>query len=135
MHKWLLVVLVLVLLLVAVLIPVLLDRPCPVTEVAFDRIAVGAPLSEVQAILGGTEGDYSTQPTCILDPYNGGVFMKDGLLHTWWGDEGVIHVGVDAAGNILWKRFNPGSVVRVGFPGLWQWRFERWRGRLPGTRR
>jgi hypothetical protein len=59
--------------------------------------------------------------------------MLPGELRTWIGDEGVVHVGFDDSGNVLWKRFVKVGRLNPGFVELFQWRFERWRDRTFGA--
>jgi hypothetical protein len=112
------------------LLPVLWPGPSPVTRAASDRIRVGMKQAEVQAILGGHPGDYTTQPVLVFHPYGGGVLMGPGHLRQWWGDEGVVQVRIDEGGTVLWKRFVPAATADMEPDELLLWRLGRLKERF-----
>jgi hypothetical protein len=130
----LLVVLVVLLVLLGTMLLLIFPQESRVTKAAFDRIEEGMTLAEVEAVLGGPEGDYRTRPTgLVLDPYGGGLMMYQGTLREWWGDEAYILVGFDAGGRVELRRFV--EVVQIRDPGLielLQWRLQWWRKKVFG---
>jgi hypothetical protein len=107
----------------------LFPRSSRVTKAAFDQIEVGMSRPEVEAILGGPPGDYTTMP---VQP---DLRSPGGLVEClyWEGDEGTIEVTVDADGAISWKGFCEARPEKVGLFGLLWWRFQRWRDRVFGA--
>jgi hypothetical protein len=103
---------------------VALLRPwrCPVNGAAAGQIDKGMTQAEVEEVLGGPPGDYTTRPGGFLPL----VFNSAGLepRESWHGDECVVHV-----------TFQDGKVSRVevvkvgprntGLIDLLQWRLTR----------
>jgi hypothetical protein len=77
-----------------------------ITKLNYQRIHEGMPLREVEGILGKRPGNYqSGRPLLALDVYGGGVLMNGGVMVEWWGDRGIVQVGLDANQRVLWTRF------------------------------
>jgi hypothetical protein len=76
-----------------------------ITQANFERIKVGMRLEEVEAILGVPPGDYTTEPVPDLEVGSSGTFKKPGRGCAWWGNDGLIQLGVDEDNLVLWTRF------------------------------
>jgi hypothetical protein len=135
MRKWFLGLFAVVLVFFGALVPFMFPRPSPVTRAAFERIEVGMSLAEVEAILGGPPGDYTTRPSrfiLIVDPSYSMINEKVDVL-VWRGDEGQAHVFVDARGIVREKEFTEQVTGPAGPLETLQWRFGRWWERATGS--
>jgi hypothetical protein len=127
MRKRWLAALAIALLLVGVIFPLLFPRPSKVTRAAYERIEKGMSREEVEAILGGPPGDYTTRPTLP------GLTTADSILDTgWWGDEGIILLDFNDSGAVTQKHFIEVMKLDQGPLATWRWRFERWRDKVMG---
>jgi hypothetical protein len=73
----------------------------------YARIQDGMRRAEVEAVLGGPQGYYSTDPVfcCVHGqppPLRGGDRWE-----TWIGDDGEINVVFDEQGEVRWRDFAP----------------------------
>jgi hypothetical protein len=77
-----------------------------VSRESFEKITVGMSYEDVTALLGSPPGDKDeSEEAVIVDLYGGGVMMMDGEREEWWGREGVVQIGFDDDGRVLWTRF------------------------------
>jgi len=97
----------------------------PITEAVFHRIDPEMHVSDVERLIGVPPGDYSTvdhilrglpEPLVVIFPQGHDPTLDD-ETRIWYGTRGVIAVGIDTDGSLLWKQFVP----RYGRP---EW--ERW---------
>jgi hypothetical protein len=111
--------------------PLLLPRPSPVTMAAYNRIEKGMSLEEVEAVLGGPEGDYTTGPTEFSGVLGGGFPCPRALLRerTWTGDELDVSVTFDDADIVRAKGFLGREKEKLGVIDLLRWRLNRLKGR------
>jgi hypothetical protein len=80
-----------------------LGKPRPdINRANFERIKKGMTLREVEAIIGAPAGDYTTEPTSIVD--DGWYVSGD---KEWVDDEGAISVWFDPQGRIRDMSFVP----------------------------
>jgi hypothetical protein len=97
---------------------------------SFEKINKGMTLAEVEAILGGPPGDYTTRPTISECDVGWGPGEKE-----WVSDEGAISVWFDPEGRILGASFSP---VFLRTDLTWLERLQMWLGwrekteRVPG---
>jgi hypothetical protein len=111
--------------------PALFPGPSKVIKAAFGKIEEGMSQAEVEALLGGPPGDYTTGPTFVLSSsYSMG---EPGTILIWHDDDGLLAVGVDESRVVRWKEFSEGARWNLGPVEQLQWRFERWRERVFGT--
>jgi hypothetical protein len=136
---WWIIPLVAVLLIFGGMTPLLAPRPSPVTKAAFERIETGMTKAEVENILGGPLGDYTTRPrstarssavTCI------GWAARD--AEEWDGDEVTIWVVFESMDNtgesvVAFKDFREVEPMEVGMVETLLWRFDRWRAGVFGA--
>jgi hypothetical protein len=107
-----------------------------IDETGFHRIRPGMRLKNVETALGVPPGDYhlvsrifrgddppEPEPVVFVE---GSAAPSDDMTLAWCGDDGVIEVGTDEEGGVLWKKFvpwpgrGPGLLKRVlGTLGLW----------------
>jgi hypothetical protein len=97
--------------------------PPPIDRASFDRIKVGMPKREVEAILGGPPGNYTTK-TVISSPRRG-VLSEPGNKQSWLGNEGMVLVRFDDRGAVTWKRFVDVAVFEETFLERLTWMLER----------
>lgn len=78
-----------------------------------DRIEVGMTETEVEAILGGPPGDYSTRDLFVMgvETDGGSLSMTRDRIEHWCADEGFLSVGFDSNGRLTWTRFDPAVVL------------------------
>jgi SmpA / OmlA family len=79
----------------------------------YDRITEGMSRAEVEDILGGPPGDFSTGGDVYSTSYSisdGPAPTRRGPWESWYGNEGVIFVGFDEQGRVRERRF--GSPMR-----------------------
>ena len=127
---WWLVPVVVVLILFGALVPVLFPRPCPVTRTAFDRIEEDMTKAEVEKILGGPAGDYTTKP--VYSPVRS--FMRpSGMVLKWEGNEGQVDVCFDGSEVVIWRTYHQATMLNAGPFETLKWRFNRWQARMFGT--
>jgi hypothetical protein len=112
---------------------VLVPRPCPVTKGAFERLKEGMTQAEVEKVLGGPPGDYTTRPEHVSDVTIIGSLLPnlDPISDTslfWLGDEGKVTVGF-SRGVVVEKEFWERTSAGVNLFELFRWRFDRWRER------
>jgi hypothetical protein len=142
MRKPLLAGLAVLLVLVGILVPLVMPRPSRVTRANYERIEMGMTQAQVEEILGGPPGDYSTVPTdyhaggpmdIVVDMEELKAAPKSGLHQdgSWFGDEGNVSVGY-LDGKALCKTFTPTEPVAVETLELLRWRLERRWERLWG---
>jgi hypothetical protein len=121
-----------VLVLAGGLIALLGPRHCPVNRAAFERIAEGMTPTDVEAILGGPQGDYRTRPShpVVTTAVHVNIGME--FHQSWVGDEGTVCV------TYVEPRPHLVSVTRVSFedatphaPGIVE--LARWRLRKLGA--
>jgi hypothetical protein len=107
---------------------VALLRPwhCPVNCAACERIEKGMTQTEVEEILGGPPGDYTTRPGGFL-PLVFAVSMKP--RKTWQGDECVVHVTFED-GRVFWVEVVKVDPRDTGLVDLLEWRLARLKERL-----
>jgi hypothetical protein len=118
-------------------------RPSKVTRASFEKIEAGMTLAEVEAILGGPEGDYRTSPTELTEEgirvqSQMGGSLWDGPWLYWEGNAGAGAVNVTHSGIVLRKGWIEKEKENVGIVEVMYWRFTRWRkwawdreGRMP----
>jgi hypothetical protein len=77
-----------------------LFRPKPaITKGRYERIQDGMTEPEVEAILGGPSGDYTSRPIVVA--------MSGTMFRRWWvGDDAIITVGLDLEGRVVQKEFH-----------------------------
>jgi hypothetical protein len=128
--------LVIALIVFGTLFAILSPRHCSVTRGAFNRIEVGMTRAEVETILGGPPGDYSSIPTdpisetwSIDGPANGflsnGFLLKDegGMTCLRWdGNDGAVWLVVDERELVVVRDFVEAKRRNVGLLGLLWWR-------------
>jgi hypothetical protein len=126
MQRRLLLVVLAALAVVFVCLLVLWPRPDRITREKFARIHRGMSRTEVEAILDGPPGDYSTEP--VEEIFAGNIWLGD----RWLGDEGVIDiVFVDGEGAVR-LQFNPVLSITRNTLERWLWRIQhQWQKRLP----
>jgi hypothetical protein len=112
--------------------PLLFPRPSPVTKAAFDQLEVGMTRAEVEAILGGPPGDYTTGPT---NPNLTAIGTIDPEVEElWWcGDEGEINLGFDVRGVVFSKEWYDQEGERPGVIERLRWRIDRFWARVFDT--
>jgi hypothetical protein len=100
---------------------------CPVTKAAYEKVKSGMTRSEVEAILGGPAGDYTTGEHEMGPggPTHGRIFYWNEL---WEGDEGTVYLAIGEKG-VLRKEFWPGRRTRPWTPLE---RMGHWIGRPVG---
>jgi hypothetical protein len=119
------------LLVLAALISIVAPRPSRVTRSAFERIEKGMTRVEVEKILGGPPGDYTTQPYSRI--YIQGILPTD----EWIGD------GIQICLWLSWDGEVGEYVVRVkhlyeiepwemGIVNRALWHLDRWWARMFG---
>jgi hypothetical protein len=118
---------VIVLLLFVVLALLLRPWHCPVNRTSCAQIETGMTWAEVEAVLGGPPGDYTTRPGGFVTAVLNSASL--GPRDSWHGDECVAHV-----------TFEDGRVLRVhvvevtpsdtGAADLLEWRLARLKERL-----
>jgi hypothetical protein len=91
-----------------------------------DRIEVGMRQAEVEAILGGPPGDFTTEYVVYLDPVCPYGFV-DESWESWSGNEGQILVSFDKRGAVRWRQFE--GAIRFPPPSLAE-RLRGWLQRL-----
>src|SRR5262245_3377227 len=116
--------LVVALLLLGALIPVLLQRPSPVTRAAYERIEEKMSREAVELILGGPPGDYRTRPVPAETGSGAGIAWE-----IWMGDEGEAWVSFED-GVVRHRTFMVAEAPRVSAPGLVLWRLGRLKDRV-----
>jgi hypothetical protein len=129
------------LVLVGILVTLLMPRPSKVTRENYERIKMGMSPANVEQILGGPPGDYSTVPTdypgggmdIVVDIEELKAAHKSGLDQAgrWSGDEGNVLVCY-LDGKAVCKSFTPEEPVKVGTLDLVRWRLHRRWDRLWG---
>jgi hypothetical protein len=132
MRKTVIACLAVVLVLAGGLIALLGPRHCPVNEAAFERIEKGMTPTEVEAILGGPQGDYRTRPPHPSPPPAACSFEYDIVegepspaVGRWRGDEGVAVVCY-AAGIVEERAFFRAPPHSPGLVELARWRLGKW---------
>jgi hypothetical protein len=77
-----------------------------ITRANYDKIRLGMTQDDVEALLGCPPGDYTDgRPVMGIDSYGGSVLMREGVMKEWWDELGIIQVGFDNGGCVLWTRF------------------------------
>jgi hypothetical protein len=72
-------------------------------EATFDRVEVGMSEADVNALLGGPAGDYTTM-NVLQAPVR--PMGRTGTTPTgWFGNEGTIVIGFDEDRRVAWKQF------------------------------
>jgi hypothetical protein len=95
----------------------LAPKPVRINRATYDQISEGMRLEEVEALTGGPPGYYartSLGSFSIMVAFGSGNSMKPGTQQSWWGDEGLILVGFDDNGTVIWKEFEEVSPVMLG---------------------
>jgi hypothetical protein len=112
--------------------PLLFPRVSKITEATFHRIEDGMALAEVEALLGGPAGDYTTGPTVTELVLRTGYhpIWASAAMPEWRGDDGVIAVGVDKVGRVTGAEWTNAERVNLGPIERLQWRFDRWWARV-----
>jgi hypothetical protein len=120
------------LVLAGTLLALVIPRHCGVNRVAFERLKPGMTSAEVEAILGGPEGDYRTRPPSFWIDLTGGSI--DDLDWTMWrGDEGEVYLGFNHDGHLVGIHFSEAPPPRRGLVALIRWRLGQLVDRLlPG---
>jgi hypothetical protein len=93
--------------------------PVHADRAAHDRIRVGMTGAEVEALLGGPPGDYTTGP-CMVTAM--GLWAEGATYRDWVSDEGSITVAFDPDGRVVGKVFNQVSRMDRGWGPLEQLR-------------
>ena len=79
-----------------------------ITEENFDRIKEGISRAEVESILGGPPGDYTTGPTITADSVGGPLLRQASgpeiLSAQWTSDTAIVWVLFDTSGLVVAKR-------------------------------
>jgi hypothetical protein len=124
MRKLLIGLLAAALVLFGALLPLVLPRHCPVNRTACERIKEGMTQTEVEAILGGPPGDYTTRPTIrkvgSLTPPRGAHSRSV----KWWGDEGDALVWF-GDGVVIGTIFREAEVTPVSLGEMLFWRLDK----------
>jgi hypothetical protein len=128
MRTLLLVLLAVGLMLIGPLFPLVGPRHCPVSRTACEQIKTGMTLVEVEAILGGSPGDYLTRPR----PLYGfrGEIPDDSVLVQWHGDEGTARVFCSRCGKVQRAWFAEYVPYNASPVEVICWRLERLAERL-----
>ena len=80
-------------------------RPHPVNRANSERIREGMTCAEVEAILRGPPGDYTTSD-CVPFPR----FFDVQKVNVWISNEGRVWVRFDKDGRVAWSNFRPAEV-------------------------
>jgi hypothetical protein len=103
-----------------------------VTKQNSDRITEGMSLAEVELILGGPPGDYTTRPRppCIFIMDHWGYGPDCANLVEWDGDSGIISVAVNVNGTVAdWRYW---ELTKVGPFDVLIWSLQcQWRRWFP----
>ena len=77
-------------------------RPHPINRANFERIQEGMTCADVEAILGGPPGDYTT-------PFDLPLARSFGMqrVTAWFGDEGCVGIKFDDEGRVRMAWFAP----------------------------
>jgi hypothetical protein len=142
MRRFLISLLAVALVLLGTLLGLLLPSSCPVTRAAFERIKPGMTRAEVEGILGGPAGDYSTRPVTFLFVVEGGggsmvvgspsvtrPVYADETIEEWLGNEGVVFTHFLADGRVYELWFVERTSTSIGLIDLLRWRLERLKNR------
>src|SRR5262249_30783312 len=107
------------------------SRPQRVTNESFERIKMDMTRAEVESILGGPAGDYTTGPTRATGrSHNPGTLGPSrGIgLSEWRGDSAVIWIGFDSSDTVDWADVNSNELLDASFVERTMWRLRRqWR--------
>jgi hypothetical protein len=83
-------------------------RQCTVTADSYDKIVDGMTEEQVETLLGGPAGDYSTTRAQMMMLSAGFCAMRsDWTLKTWVGNDCAIDVGFSEDGTVQTKRLCP----------------------------
>jgi hypothetical protein len=95
-----------------------------VTRENFERIRTGMSRAEVEAILGGPPGDYTTGPTekDLLELSAADTPEGPRYLVIWEGDSGTIWVGFDANDRAIEHKLQPARRKEQGTLDSLLWR-------------
>jgi hypothetical protein len=77
--------------------------PPTMNEATFDRIEVGMSEADVNALLGGPEGDYTTMN--VLQSPVRPIGQTGTTAKRWAGNEGSIVIGFHEDNRVAWKQF------------------------------
>jgi SmpA / OmlA family len=86
-----------------------------INEDRFQQIRPGMTEGQVEAILGGPSGDYSTEPIVWASGMQRLPWNPE-RAQAWTGNEGIITVWFDADGRVTVKHFQPVSTVPTPTP-------------------
>jgi hypothetical protein len=96
--------------------------PPAMDEASFDRIDVGMSEADVNSLLGGPAGDYTTTDV-LQSPVR--LLGKDGTTAKQWaGNKGSIVIGFDDGNRVAWKQF----IKVVSLDESWVEKCKRWVG-------
>jgi hypothetical protein len=73
---------------------------------SFDRVLIGMSEQEVEDLMGGPEGDYTSGPHIVIPEGSHSMMLGGGRLKEWVSDEGGILVEFDSSGKVASTAFS-----------------------------